>query len=367
MSKLALSKGTDPKAIHSAQMAGLRYVSDTTPGIRRVKSGSGFRYLMARGKNVSDAATLARIKSLVIPPAWRDVWICPQENGHLQAVGVDARGRKQYKYHPRWREVRDEAKYGRMTAFADALPKIRRRVKRDLKLPGLPRNKVLAAIVRLLETTFIRVGNSEYARTNNSYGLTTIHNKHVKVRGSKIHFEFRGKSGKEHEIDLEDARLAKIVRRCQELPEQELFEYIDSDGVRHDITSTDVNEYLHEISGSDFTAKDFRTWAGTVLAALALQEFEAFDSQAQAKRNIVAAVESVAKKLGNTKAVCRKCYIHPAVIESYLDGTMARSLKRRTEQKLSHSLHRLRPEEATVLALLQERLKREASRHRSAA
>jgi DNA topoisomerase I len=237
-------------------------------------------------------------------------------------------------------------------------------VNHDLKLPGLPREKVLAAIVRLLETTFIRVGNEEYAKNNKSYGLTTIRNKHVKVKGAKIHFEFRGKSGVDHEIDLADAHLAKIVRRCQELPEQELFEYVDDAGVRHDIKSDDVNEYLKEISGHDFTAKDFRTWAGTVLATMALQEFESFDSKAQAKRNVVAAVERVAKKLGNTKAVCRKCYIHPAVIESYLEGTMAEALQHRAEDRLAKSLHGMRAEEAAVLALLQERLKREAAARR---
>jgi DNA topoisomerase I len=352
--------------VESARAAGLSYANDDAPGITRKKSGSGFVYIDARRRRVTDWETLARLKSLAIPPAWTDVWICPSPNGHIQAIGHDARGRKQYRYHPRWRDVRDEAKYGRMLAFAHALPRIRRRIKRDLKLPGLPREKVLAAIVRLLETTFIRVGNEEYAKQNHSYGLTTIRNKHVKVRGSKIHFEFRGKSGIDHEIDLEDARLAAIVRRCQELPEQELFEYIDQDGTRRDVTSTDVNDYLREISGGeDFTAKGFRTWAGTVLAALALQEFLAFDSQAQAKRNLVAAIERVAGQLGNTKAVCRKCYIHPAVIESYLDGTLARALKRRTEQKLTEGLSRLRGDEAAVLALLQERLKREAGTRRS--
>jgi DNA topoisomerase-1 len=356
----------DPVA--SARAAGLRYVNDSAPGFSRRKQGGGFVYLDANGKRITDDETLARIKSLVIPPAWTDVWICPSANGHIQAIGYDARGRKQYRYHPRWREVRDEAKYGRMTAFADALPKLRRRVQKDLKRPGLPREKVLAAIVRLLETTFIRVGNEEYAKTNHSYGLTTIHNKHVQVKGSTIHFEFRGKSGVDHEIDLEDAHLARIVRKCQDLPEQELFEYVDDAGVRHDIKSDDVNEYLKEISGHDFTAKDFRTWAGTVLAALALQEFESFDSKAQAKRNVVAAVERVAKRLGNTKAVCRKCYIHPAVIESYLDGTMAEALQHRAEQRLaSTSLHGMRAEEAAVLALLQERLKREAAARRKSA
>ncbi len=257
--------------------------------------------------------------------------------------------------------MRDEAKYGRMMSFGRSLPAIRQKVKRDLARPGLPREKVLAAIVRLLETTFIRVGNEEYAKSNRSFGLTTIHNKHVRVKGSKVEFHFRGKSGVDHDIDLEDARLARIIKQCQELPEQELFEYIDSDGRRHDVKSGDVNAYLKEVSGGqEFTAKDFRTWAGTVLAAMALQELETFDSAAQAKRNVVAAVESVAKRLGNTKAVCRKCYIHPGVIESYLSGDLLNALKRRAERQLRTSLHHLRPEEAAVLALLQERLKREA-------
>jgi DNA topoisomerase-1 len=345
--------------VQVARRAGLRYVNDNSPGIARKTRGGGFVYMNARRQRVRDRATLLRIQQLAIPPAWKDVWISPSSNGHIQAIGFDERGRKQYKYHTRWRAVRDESKYHRTIAFAKAVPTIRRKVARDLKLRGLPKAKVLAAIVKIMETSFMRVGNEEYARTNHSYGLTTIRNRHVKVRGSKVHFEFRGKSGVHREVDLEDARLAKIVRRCQELPEQELFEFIDDDGRRHDIKSGDVNAYLKEITDDDFTAKDFRTWAGTMLAALALQEFEAFDSQAQAKRNVVAAIESVAKRLGNTKAVCRKCYIHPAVIESYLDGDIARSLKRQAEQKLTGSLSKLRPQEAAVLALLQERLKHE--------
>ncbi|HSV15610.1 MAG TPA: hypothetical protein VLI90_15220, partial [Tepidisphaeraceae bacterium] len=346
---------SDP--VESARDAGLVYVNRDGPGITRKRRGKSFEYFDADGKRITDPDELFRIRSLVVPPAWTYVWICPNWRGHIQAVGTDARGRTQYRYHPKWREVRDESKYERMIEFAKVLPKIRARVRRDLRKPGLSREKVLATVVKLLETTLIRVGNGEYAKNNKSYGLTTIRNKHVEVHGSKIHFEFRGKSGVEHAIDIDDPRLAKVVRACQDLPEQELFEYIDeADGSRHDITSSDVNAYLKQITGQDFTAKDFRTWAGTVLAAMALQEFERFDSQAQAKRNVVAAIESVAKKLGNTKAVCRKCYIHPAVIDTYMEGELARSLKRRVEQKLKRSLGALAPEEAAVLALLQQRL-----------
>jgi DNA topoisomerase-1 len=357
MSNTDITPAAQPNPAESAREAGLVYVNRDRPGITRRRHGSGFEYLDADGKRITDADELFRIKSLVIPPAWTDVWICSNWRGHIQATGVDARGRTQYRYHPKWREVRDESKYERMIEFGKVLPRIRARIRRDLRKPGLSREKVLATVVRLLETTLIRVGNDEYAKNNHSYGLTTIRNKHVEVHGSKIQFDFRGKSGVEHAISIEDPRLAKVVRACQELPEQELFEYIDeNDGSRHDITSSDVNAYLKEITGHDFTAKDFRTWAGTVLAAMALQEFEKYDSQAQAKRNVVAAIESVAKKLGNTKAVCRKCYIHPAVIDTYMDGQLARSLKRRVEQKLKRSLSALRPEEAAVLALLQQRL-----------
>jgi DNA topoisomerase-1 len=349
-------------AIKSADEAGLIYVARDQPGIARRRIGKGFQYFSQRGKRVKDPAVIRRIEALVIPPAWTDVWICAFARGHIQAVGKDARGRIQYRYHTKWRQVRDESKYARMLAFGKALPKIRSRVRRHLRLPGLPKEKVLATIVKLLETTLIRIGNDEYAKSNKSFGLTTIHNKHVAVNGSKVRFEFKGKSGVQHVIDIQDKRLAKVIRSCQELPEQELFEYIDPDGSRHDITSSDVNAYLQEITGEDFTAKDFRTWAGTMLAAMALQEFQAFDSEAQAKRNVLAAIESVAKKLGNTKAVCRKCYIHPAVIDVYLQGDLAKSLKQRIEKTMRRSLQNLRPEEAAVMALLQERLKRDAAK-----
>src|SRR3954468_22002240 len=272
----------------SAKIAGLRYVNDERPpGIRRIGSTHRVRYVAPNGRTVSDPAELARIKSLVIPPAWKDVWICPDARGHLQATGRDARGRKQYRYHPRWREVRDEVKYGRLIAFAEALPRIRERTDQDLRLPGLPREKVLAAVVQLLEKTLIRVGNDEYARQNGSYGLTTLRDKHVRIEESRVRFTFRGESGIEHQIPLKDRRLARVVKRCRDLPGYELFQYLDDDGQRQTIDSSDVNDYLREVAGADFTAKYFRTWAGTVLAAMALREFEAFDSQAQAKKNIV--------------------------------------------------------------------------------
>ncbi len=348
--------------VESARSAGLRYVSDTEPGIRRQKSGKGFVYRTPEGRVVRDAETLRRITSLAIPPAWRDVWICTDARGHLQATGRDAKGRKQYRYHARWREVRDETKYHRMVAFVRALPRIRRRVARDLARPGLPREKILATVVRLLETTLIRVGNEEYARDNDSFGLTTMRDRHVDVNGAAIRFEFRGKSGIKHTVDLTDRRLAHIIKQSQDLPGYELFQYLEKDGVRRSIDSTDVNAYLKEIAGEEFTAKDFRTWAGTVLAARALQEFEQVGTAAQAKRNVVKAIEAVASRLGNTKAVCRKCYIHPAVLDLYLDGTLIEVLRGRVSKELTTGLHGLPPEEAAVLALLQERLRREAER-----
>jgi DNA topoisomerase-1 len=303
----------------AAHAASLRYVSDDDPGIKREPRGSGFRYLDAGGAAIRDAATLERIRSLVIPPAWREVWICPHPSGHIQATGRDDRGRKQYIYHPRWRQVRDEAKFSHMALFGAALPKIRRRVSRDMKLPGIPRAKVLATLVRLLERTLIRIGNDEYARTNGSFGLTTLRNHHAEVRGSKIRFRFRGKSGKLHEIDLADPRLARLVKRCQDLPGQELFQYVDEEGQPHAVGSVDVNDYLREITGEDFTAKDFRTWAATLLAAEALASELPPASAAAAQRTIAGIVKSVAARLGNTATICRKCYIHPAVIDDFFD------------------------------------------------
>jgi DNA topoisomerase-1 len=342
--------------VASAKLAQLRYVSDEKPGIRRKRAGDGFIYFDANGKRIRDKNAIARIRSLVIPPAWTDVWISPIENGHLQATGRDARGRKQYRYHARWQQVRDETKYSKIILFAHALPKIRAAVEKDLKLSGLSRRKVLATIVRLLETTLIRVGNDEYARENGSYGLTTMRTGHAAVNGSKITFKFRGKSSKWHTIELADRRLARIVGHCQDLPGQELFQYLDDDGARQDVTSQDVNDYVREIAGEEFTAKDFRTWAGTVLAAMALREFEKFDSHAQRKRNIVRAIENVAERLGNTPSVCRKCYVHPTILELYQSGAMLGTLKQRAEAELAGGIGKLRPEESAVLAMLQQRL-----------
>ncbi|HEU4852105.1 MAG TPA: DNA topoisomerase IB [Telluria sp.] len=344
-------------ATAAARAAGLRYVSDARPGIARKPARSGgFRYTGPDGKPVRDAATLARIRALAIPPAWTDVWISPSATGHLQATGRDARGRKQYRYHSKWRSVRDEVKYERMLSFGKALPRIRQEVDAALRLPGLPREKVLATIVYLLQATMMRIGNEEYARTNKSFGLTTLRNRHVRIDGSEVEFKFRGKSGVFHSVKVEDRRLARIIARTRELPGQELFQYVDADGEQHTVDSSDVNDYLRSITGEDYTAKDFRTWAGTVLAALALQEFEKFDSDAQAKKNIVRAIETVAQKLGNTPSICRKCYVHPAILDAYLEGTMLEGLRARAEQELVNELASLEPEEAAVLALLEKRL-----------
>ena len=339
-----------------ARSAGLRYVNDTAAGIARLPEGKAFRYADAGGAEITDDATLARIRALVIPPAWTDVWICKYDNGHLQATGRDAKGRKQYRYHARWRNLRDEVKYERMISFGQALPHIRRQVDADLKLSGLPRAKVLATIVYLLQATMMRIGNEEYARTNKSFGLTTLRARHVRVDGKAVQFRFRGKSGVFHDVTLEDKRMARIIGRIRDLPGQDLFQYLDDDGERRTVGSADVNDYLRNVSGQDYTAKDFRTWSGTVLAALALREFEKCDSDTQARKNIVRAIESVAEKLGNTPSICRKCYVHPAVIESYLDGTILEALRLRTEQELVDDLHALQPDEAAVVALLQTRL-----------
>ena len=344
---------TDP--VESAKAAGLRYVTDAKPGIARVKSGKGFRYVAPDGKPVRDAETLGRIKSLVVPPAWTKVWICTNPNGHLQVTGRDGKGRKQSRYHPKWREARDETKYERMTLFANALPGIRERVDHDLGLVGLPRPKVLATIVSLMEATLIRVGNEEYAKENGSYGLTTMRHKHVEVEGSKITFEFLGKSRVHHTIDLQDRRLAKIIQRCEDLPGYELFQYLDREGERHSIDSSDVNDYLREITGEHFTAKDFRTWAGTVLANVTLHEFAPFASATEAKRNVVAAIKSVAERLGNTPSVCRKCYVHPVVLESYLGGMSVEAAKRKLEEEIEEHTTALRAEEVALVELLESR------------
>jgi DNA topoisomerase-1 len=340
-----------------AREAGLRYSNDTRPGIRRSTRGKNIIYLSSTGVRVQDVETLARIRRLAIPPAWQDVWICPYANGHIQATGRDARGRKQYRYHSDWRQRRDENKFGRMIAFARALPRIRRRVQRDLSRRGIPREKAMATVVRLLEATLIRVGNDEYARHNKSYGLTTMQNRHARVSGAEVRFNFRGKSGKHHEISVRDPQLARIVRRCQDMPGQDLFGYEDEQGEHRDVGSQEVNSYLRDISGEDFTAKDFRTWAGTVLAAIALREFEAVAHATQAKKNVLTAIESVARMLGNTPAVCRKCYVHPEVLDSYLAGDTIATIQQRVAGKIDRSLSRLKPEEAAVLVLIQERLR----------
>jgi len=347
----------DPLA--SARSAGLHYSTDTRPGIRRLGRGRGFRYVRPDGRLVKDRGTLARIRTLAIPPAWKDVWISPDPRGHLQATGRDARGRKQYRYHADWREVRDETKYGRLIAFGRGLPAIRRRIEASLRRTGLPREKVLAAVVRLLEKTLIRVGNEEYARANRSFGLTTMRDGHVKVSGSRVRFIFRGKSGIEHELALDDRRLAKIVKQCRDLPGQELFQYRDESGAIVDVGSEDVNQFLKDISGEDFTSKDFRTWAGTVLASELLGGFEAVGSATEAKKNIVRAVEHVAQQLGNTRAVCRKCYIHPAVIDAYLDGSLGKSAAQRAGRG-ARAIGKLTDTEAAVLGLLQRRIARKA-------
>lgn len=345
---------TDPE--EAAEEAGLRYVSDEQPGYTRKRRDRKFVYFDTAGKEIRNEARILRLNRLAIPPAYTDVWICPSPKGHLQATGRDVRGRKQYRYHERWREQRDENKYEKMVVFGQALPRIRRRLNRDLKRRGLPRAKILATVIQLLEKTFIRVGNEEYAKENKSFGLTTMRNRHIEVKGTKVRFRFRGKSGQEHDIDTEDRRVARIIRRLQDLPGQEVFQYLDPEGERHQVTSGDVNEYLHEITGEEFTAKDFRTWAGTVMAAMALQAQDAFENKSQAKKNVKDAITAVARVLGNTPAVCRKCYVHPAVLESYLDGNLIGGLKKRTEDALAESLGDLRSEEAAVLAFLQERL-----------
>lgn len=345
-----------PDPADSAKEAGLRYVNDGEPGISRRKAGSGFYYLGADKRKVKDVETLRRIRSLAIPPGWREVWICPHARGHLQATGRDARGRKQYRYHHRWREIRDASKYERTIAFGLALPALRARIEEDLSRRGLPREKVLAAVVRLLELSLIRVGNEEYRKENHSFGLTTLRSRHAELKGTKLRFEFRAKGGKHHRVTLRSRRLARVIHQCQELPGQRLFQYVDEEGKRHPLDSDDVNAYIRDATGADFSAKDFRTWAGTVLAALALRELEKVTTQSQAKKNVLRAIENVAERLGNTPAICRKCYIHPGVIEAYMEGGLAENLKVRAGREITNHLGDLPPEEAAVLVLLQRRL-----------
>lgn len=343
---------TTVQSRQSARKAGLRYVAETTAGIRRIRKGKSFVYLSARGRRITDEATLERIRSLAIPPAWEEVWICPRPNGHLQATGLDARRRKQYRYHPRWQETRDRQKYDKLVEFACALPKIRAQVNRDLRRRGLPREKVLAAAVRVLERTCMRIGNGEYARTNDSYGLTTLRNDHARVKGTLVRFDFCGKHGIEHALAVRDSALARIIRQCQDLPGQELFEYVDDEGKSRDVGSADVNRYLRSIAGHRFSAKDFRTWMGTVAAAWELSRCEPFTSQTAARRNINDAVAKVAELLGNTRAVCRKCYIHPAVINAYLDSTLHDRLDRGMKRHRGARGTLLPSQEAAVLDLI---------------
>ena len=344
-----------------ARTAGLRHSSDDRPGITRRRAGRGFTYRDADGRRVGDPETLARIKRIAIPPAWTDVWICPAPNGHLQATGRDARGRKQYRYHARYRARRDTAKFERLIAFARALPAIREQVDRDLARPGLPREKVLAAVVRLLELTLIRVGNDEYARLNRSFGLTTLQDRHAVVDGSAIRFRFRGKSGKQQEVGLRDRRLATVVRRCRDLPGRELFQYVDADGEPRDVASDDVNDYLGAIAPG-FTAKDFRTWAGTVLAYRALRALGKGTTDREKQRNVAEAVQAAADNLGNTAAVARQAYVHPAVVDAYLDGGIRSALVRAAEDDDAAPGATTPDEERAVAALLRARLREDADR-----
>lgn len=339
--------------IAAARDAGLRYVSDESPGIRRRRAGKGFRYIGPDGAPIAGQAELERIAGLGIPPAWSDVWICPLPSGHIQATGRDVRGRKQYRYHPRWREQRDAGKYERMLAFGRALPALRERVERDMARPGLPRELVVATVVALLDRTLIRVGNVEYARDNQSYGLTTMRDKHVRVDGARLRFQFRGKSGKDHAVELSDRRVARIVKRCRDLPGYDLFQYLDEAGGRQTVGSADVNAYLHDVTGEEFSAKDFRTWAGTVMALLALEEEGPFNSLAEARRKTSAAVKQVAARLGNTPTIARSSYIHPAVLELYLEGRLFEALSAAAERAERDGVPGLRPEEARVIPLLE--------------
>lgn len=336
--------------------AGLHYTTDGKPGITRVRRGKAFSYHRPNGDLITSDRDLERIRALTIPPAWTDVWICPDPRGHLQATGRDARGRKQHRYHERWREVRDQSKYDHVIAFAEALPAIRRRVDADMRRQGLPREKVLATVVRLLETSLIRVGNDASAAENASYGLTTLRRRHVDVEGANMRFRFTGKSGKEWDLSIRDRRIARVVKQCSELPGYEIFKYEDDHGQLVDVTSTEVNAYLREISGGDFTARDFRTWAGTVLAATALHACEEASTSTEAKHQVVQAIEQVARDLGNTPAVCRACYVHPAILEAHLDGGLADRLRGTITATVKKRYENLSPEEVQVLTMLRDRL-----------
>lgn len=341
----------------AAKEAGLRYFSDETPGWRRVASGKNFRFIDQRGKSIRNEKEIARVRRLAIPPAWTGVWICPSGKGHIQATGRDARGRKQYRYHPDWRLTRDGTKFERMIAFGRVLPKIRRRTARDLRAHGLNRNKVIAAMIRLLDTVHIRVGNEEYAKQNHSFGLTTLRDRHVRISRGTMRFKFIGKSGKMHDIELHDARVARIVRQAQEIPGQELFQYLNEEGERQKVNSEDVNAYLREAVGDEFSAKDFRTWGGTVLAALALSELMTDPHAKPTRKNLQAAITRVAERLGNTPSVCRKCYIHPTVIESYLAGETIGLLRPKVTAASWRAGWRLGLEEMALLNFLRGKLR----------
>lgn len=353
-----MEQSTEQEYVSSAQAAGLFYVTDEMPGIRRRRHGRGFMYLDSDGRTIRDGQMLRRFRSLVIPPAWTDVWICPSPDGHLQVTARDARGRKQYRYHPRFRQQRDGIKFERMISFSDVLLAIRERVEHDIALPGLPRAKVMATVVWLLERTLIRIGSNEYAKANKSFGLTTLRQRHVSVMGSKVRFDFRGKSGVVHSVAVTDRRVARIVQRCQELPGQELFQYVDDDGTRQSVNAEDVNAYLHDIAGRDVTAKDFRTWAGTMLTAEALRAMGPAPSQRQAEKNIVTAIDRTAERLGNTRSVCRKYYIHPALLDAYLEGSVLPPMPETEWHERRAAAAPLRQHEAEVLAFLRARLER---------
>jgi DNA topoisomerase-1 len=350
-----LDVARDPEA--SARLAGLRYVSDAAPGYRRVRRGSGFSYVDQDGNTVRDEALRKRFKALVIPPAWTDVWICRSPRGHLQVTGRDEKGRKQYIYHPKWSAIRNEAKFWRIIPFGEALPTVRERIEQDLRHRSLTRDKVLATVASLLDATHIRVGNDAYARDNNSFGLTTMRDRHVQFDASKCVFSFTGKSGKEHCVELDDPRLVRIIRECKEVPGYELFQYYDVDGGRRSVNSQDVNVYLKDTTGQDFTAKDFRTWAGSVRAAVALNDFGPVEGEKRAQKNIGRMVKDVAEELGNTVAVCRAYYIHPAIMDAYVEGEL---LERWPDYLARESAERLHPEENALLHFLRDHLSQTA-------
>ncbi|MBW4465213.1 MAG: DNA topoisomerase IB [Pegethrix bostrychoides GSE-TBD4-15B] len=346
---------TSADPLEVTESLGLEYMSDSQPGIQRRKRGKRFIYLDINGERIREQTIIERIEAIAIPPAYRDVWICPSENGHIQATGRDAKGRKQYRYHPLWRTVRDQTKFARMLIFSQSLPKLRENLEQDLSLPGLPKRKVLATVVKLMELTRIRVGNEDYARNNQTYGLTTLQDEHANIVGATISFQFRGKSGVEHNIQLKNRRLAKIVKRCQDIPGQDLFQYIDTEGNYQAITSGEINAYLKEISGQEFTAKDFRTWAGTVLAATHLAELELVTSKTQAQKDLAQVIKTVAAHLGNRPATCRKYYVHPGILEAYLDQTLPQAMQLHA-RAVDSNPHALRPEELAVVAILEQQL-----------